>query len=79
MDDHQSANARFLTDAGAGRLAQQADLNARDLALLLQETKRPALLKQAMAARSLLKTGAAQAVANACEALIRTSRKPDTP
>jgi UDP-N-acetylglucosamine--N-acetylmuramyl-(pentapeptide) pyrophosphoryl-undecaprenol N-acetylglucosamine transferase len=26
VDDHQTANARFLVDAGAGWLVQQADL-----------------------------------------------------
>jgi|GEM_PF-5923806 len=69
VDDHQSANARFLTDAGAGQLIQQADLTPQKLARLLGSASRSALLKQAQAAREKQKTGAAQAVADACQEL----------
>ncbi|WP_340123136.1 undecaprenyldiphospho-muramoylpentapeptide beta-N-acetylglucosaminyltransferase [Methylobacter svalbardensis] len=31
IDDHQTANARYLTDAGAGQLLRQKDLNATTL------------------------------------------------
>ncbi|WP_432746556.1 undecaprenyldiphospho-muramoylpentapeptide beta-N-acetylglucosaminyltransferase [Methylobacter sp. G7] len=37
IDDHQTANARYLTDAGAGQLLRQKDLNA--ITLLEQITK----------------------------------------
>ena len=32
IDDHQTANARYLTDAGAGQLLMQKDLTAATLA-----------------------------------------------
>lgn len=37
IDDHQTANARYLTDAGAGQLLRQKDLNA--ITLVEQITK----------------------------------------
>ena len=59
----------LLTDAGAGQLIQQADLTPQKLARLLGSASRSALLKQAQAAREKQKTGAAQAVADACQEL----------
>jgi UDP-N-acetylglucosamine--N-acetylmuramyl-(pentapeptide) pyrophosphoryl-undecaprenol N-acetylglucosamine transferase len=32
IDDHQTANARYLTDAGAGQILMQKNLNAKSLA-----------------------------------------------
>ncbi|WP_159943669.1 aldehyde dehydrogenase family protein, partial [Raoultella sp. 18079] len=46
VDDHQTANARFLADAGGGWLVQQRDLSAGSLAQLLQNTERAALLER---------------------------------
>ena len=37
IDDHQTANARYLTDAGAGILLMQKDLSASTLAAKITE------------------------------------------
>ena len=69
VDDHQTSNARFLVDQGAGWLLPQAELTPERLAQLLQNMTRRALLDCATRARQLEKTGATQAVAAACEEL----------
>ena len=68
VDDHQTANARFLERSGAARVVQQADLNAERLAVLLRETlsDRQHLQTMAEAARRLAKTEAAEQVAQTC-------------
>jgi UDP-N-acetylglucosamine--N-acetylmuramyl-(pentapeptide) pyrophosphoryl-undecaprenol N-acetylglucosamine transferase len=52
VDDHQTGNARFLSDAGAGWLMQQKDLDPRQLATLIAGLDRPTLA--AMAAKAPL-------------------------
>lgn len=69
VDDHQTGNARFLVDAGGGWLVQQRDLTPGWLADLLQKTERPALLQRGLAAQVMQKTGATQAMVQACEEL----------
>ncbi len=69
VDDHQTANARFLTDAGAGWLVPQPELTPRRLADLLLNTGREALLQRALEAKKMEKTQAAREVAMACEEL----------
>ena len=73
IDDHQTQNARWLADAGAAVLLPQARMNAEHLAELLQHwlSDKSQLLSMAVNARRLAKTGAAQAVANACEEVCR--------
>ena len=68
VDDHQTANARFLERSGAARVVQQADLNAERLAVLLRETlsDRQHLQTMGEAARRLAKTEAAEQVARTC-------------
>jgi len=70
VDDHQSANARFLADAGAAWLIQQRDLDAGHLAALLQELAgaegHGRLLDMARAARALARPEAAERVAARC-------------
>ncbi|MBS1226018.1 MAG: UDP-N-acetylglucosamine:LPS N-acetylglucosamine transferase [Proteobacteria bacterium] len=68
VDDHQTANARFLEQGGAALIRQQADLNAERLAAILREWlgDRARLLGMATAARSLAKIEAAEQVAQAC-------------
>lgn len=68
VDDHQTANARFLERSGAARVVQQADLNAERLAVLLREalSDRQHLQTMAEAARRLAKTEAAEQVAQTC-------------
>ena len=69
VDDHQTRNAAFLVDQGAGWLIPQAQLSPERLARLLQETGRAALLQCALNAKALQKTGATRDVVAACEEL----------
>ncbi|MEW6688467.1 MAG: undecaprenyldiphospho-muramoylpentapeptide beta-N-acetylglucosaminyltransferase [Pseudomonadota bacterium] len=69
VDDHQTANARFLADRGAALLLPQARLTPEALAALLRSLDRAALLAMARKARALGKPEAARAVADACVAL----------
>lgn len=68
VDDHQTANARFLEQGGAALIRQQAELDAGRLAATLRELlgDRARLLNMAMAARRLAKMNAAEQVARAC-------------
>jgi UDP-N-acetylglucosamine--N-acetylmuramyl-(pentapeptide) pyrophosphoryl-undecaprenol N-acetylglucosamine transferase len=50
VDDHQTTNARFLVDAGAGWLVQQADLTAERWKCY--KNGAPALLQRALKAKT---------------------------
>jgi len=69
VDDHQTSNARFLVDQGAGWLIQQRDLRPQVVADLLLNLKRPALLDKALQAKKLQKNDATQQLVAACEEL----------
>ena len=71
VDDHQAANARFLEDAGAGRMLRQEGLDAAQLhSVLLPLLEDPSLrLRWAEAARRQARVNAAQDVADACEGI----------
>jgi UDP-N-acetylglucosamine--N-acetylmuramyl-(pentapeptide) pyrophosphoryl-undecaprenol N-acetylglucosamine transferase len=69
VDDHQTHNARFLSEHGAAVLLPQKELSAEKLAQLLREMNREKLLAMAQAARGLAKPDATQAVANVCKEL----------
>jgi len=73
VDDHQSANARYLTDAGAARLLVQKHLTPEGLAEQLRELlgDRAALLTMAEAARARANPDAAERIAAACWELAR--------
>ncbi len=71
VDDHQTANARFLVDAGAGWLMQQSVLTAQKLAEMLENMQRSTLVEKAQKAKTMQKLEAAQRVADACEGLAR--------
>ncbi|MCU7959173.1 MAG: undecaprenyldiphospho-muramoylpentapeptide beta-N-acetylglucosaminyltransferase [gamma proteobacterium symbiont of Bathyaustriella thionipta] len=68
VDDHQSANASSLVEAGAAIMIQQSELSAQRLSEqlldLLNDPKR--LQRMALAARELARPDAAQRVADAC-------------
>src|SRR5438067_6941366 len=64
VDDHQTANARFLAERGAAILLAQRELSAERLAALIRALDRPALLKMAQNARALGKPDAARVVAH---------------
>jgi len=65
VDDHQTANARFLASAGAAILLPQNELTPERLALL-RDLKRPQLLEMAEKARALAMPDATATVANVC-------------
>jgi UDP-N-acetylglucosamine--N-acetylmuramyl-(pentapeptide) pyrophosphoryl-undecaprenol N-acetylglucosamine transferase len=69
VDDHQTFNARFLSERGAAKLIPQTELTAEKLAQLLVELTREKLLEMALQARSLAKAEAAKQVAIVCSAL----------
>jgi UDP-N-acetylglucosamine--N-acetylmuramyl-(pentapeptide) pyrophosphoryl-undecaprenol N-acetylglucosamine transferase len=66
IDDHQTANAKFLSDAGAAILLPQPLLNPQDLALIIQNIKRFDLKAMALRAHALSKPHATQRVAEVC-------------
>lgn len=66
VDDHQTKNARFLSDAGAAVLAPQSALTPERLAALIAGFDRKRLLEMAARARSLGRPGATAAVAQTC-------------
>ena len=68
VDDHQTANGRFLVDAGAAEMYAQAGLQAATLAACLTRLDRSGLLRMAEAARTLARPGAAAEVADRVEA-----------
>jgi UDP-N-acetylglucosamine--N-acetylmuramyl-(pentapeptide) pyrophosphoryl-undecaprenol N-acetylglucosamine transferase len=64
--DEQSANARFLADAGAARMIPQQELTPEVLARELAGLDRARLVAMAVAARKLGRTDAADRVADTC-------------
>lgn len=66
VDDHQTGNARYLSEAGAAVLLPQAELNPARLAQLLSEAQRSQLAAMAQKARALARPGATDDVATAC-------------
>lgn len=72
VDDHQTANARFLADRDAAILLPQAELSRARLAEILGEltAHRDVLLKMAVAARACASPDAADAVAQVCLEII---------
>ena len=66
IDDHQTANAQFLSDADAAILLPQQYLNAQDLALMIQNLSREDLKEMALRAHALAKPQATQRVAEVC-------------
>jgi len=74
VDDHQTYNARFLSERGAAWLLPQSELSAEKLAQLLRdlvndEQGREKLAAMAQQARSVAKADAAQQVAQICAEL----------
>jgi len=69
VDDHQTRNALYLTEAGAARLILQTELTPETLAKVLRELLsegREGFIKMANAARGLAKPAATQRVAETC-------------
>ena len=66
VDDHQTTNAKFLSEAGAALLLPQPELTPQKLAQLLREFTREKLLTMAVKARGLAKPDATRRVAQVC-------------
>ena len=71
VDDHQTANGKFLADRGAAILIQQRDLTPQALAQRIQGLDRSRLLEMARQARVLGKPDAARVVAERCMSIAR--------
>ncbi|MBM3391697.1 MAG: undecaprenyldiphospho-muramoylpentapeptide beta-N-acetylglucosaminyltransferase [Betaproteobacteria bacterium] len=71
VDDHQTGNARFLSDAGAAILLPQSELAPERLAALLREQTRAKLAAMAQKARALAKPEATRYVAEICMEIAR--------
>jgi UDP-N-acetylglucosamine--N-acetylmuramyl-(pentapeptide) pyrophosphoryl-undecaprenol N-acetylglucosamine transferase len=72
VDDHQTHNARFLSEAGAACLLPQGQLDPERLAALLGQfcTDRPRLLQMAQTARGLARPMATERVAQVCSEVL---------
>jgi len=68
VDDHQTANAEYLVDAGAAIVKQQHEFTSEWLSntITRMTEQRDTLLKMATAARSMAKPDAASEVADCC-------------
>jgi len=73
VDDHQTANAKYLVDDEAAFLKQQSDLSVDWLAQWLAVQTRESLMQVAMRARQHAKTAAAHTIAEQCLSLGRPS------
>lgn len=71
VDDHQTGNAEFLSEAGAAWLIQQKDLSAERLATLIGGLDRAMLAIMSDKAKKLAKPEATKRVADICEALAK--------
>ena len=71
VDDHQTANARFLVDGGAARLLPQSGLTPEGLAELLRGLDRERCRQMALAARALARPEATEALADELERLAK--------
>lgn len=69
VDDHQTYNARFLSEHGAAVLLPQTELSAEKLAQLLRGLTRERLQAMAQAAHSLAKPDATAQVVKICAEL----------
>ena len=69
VDDHQTRNAQFLVEQGAGWQIAQSELTPNYLAKLLQQTERLALVNIGLQAKKMQKIEATAHIVAACEAL----------
>ena len=69
VDDHQTSNARFLVQQGAGWQMAQSELTPQTLANILQKTERAELVSIGLKAKTMQKTEAATCIVAACEEL----------
>jgi len=74
VDDHQTANAKFLAERGAAILLPQSAMTPSRLAELMRSLDRARLLEMANKARALGRPDAARVVAERCMALVDGGR-----
>jgi UDP-N-acetylglucosamine--N-acetylmuramyl-(pentapeptide) pyrophosphoryl-undecaprenol N-acetylglucosamine transferase len=65
IDDHQTANAKYLTDIGGGRLLLQKDMNENSLAMAINEVLQQ-LDSMSQAAKKCARLDATEVVAGHC-------------
>jgi UDP-N-acetylglucosamine--N-acetylmuramyl-(pentapeptide) pyrophosphoryl-undecaprenol N-acetylglucosamine transferase len=70
VDDHQTYNARFLVDQGAGWLMPQQQLTADSLAAFLGQLDRTELLQRACNAKKMQQLQATDRMVAACEEFV---------
>ena len=66
VDDHQTSNAHYLSDAGAAILIAQTEFTVARVSALLQDLTREQCLSMAIKARALGKPEATADVAKIC-------------
>lgn len=66
VDDHQTYNAKYLSDAGAAKLIQQTEFNVQKATEILRSLSREVCLEMAIKARALAMPEATQTVAKIC-------------
>lgn len=66
VDDHQTSNAHYLSDAGAALLIPQPEFTVTKVAALLKSLTRETCLQMSVKARALGKPDATETVANIC-------------
>jgi UDP-N-acetylglucosamine--N-acetylmuramyl-(pentapeptide) pyrophosphoryl-undecaprenol N-acetylglucosamine transferase len=71
VDDHQTANARFLAEHGAAILLPQGEMTPDKLAALVGAMDRTKLREMAKKARALGRPDAARVVARRCMEIAR--------
>ena len=71
VDDHQTANGKFLADAGGAFLLPQSEMTSESVSLIRNYT-RSQLLQMAERARELARPEAAESVARVCEEVCKT-------
>ncbi len=69
VDDHQTSNARFLVERGAGWQMAQSELTPQRLADMLQITERLTLMSIGLEAKKMQKIAATTHIVAACEEL----------
>ncbi len=70
VDDHQTYNARFLVDQGAGWMMQQHELSPEVLAAFLSTINRAELLARAEQAKNMQQLHATEKIVAACEEIV---------
>jgi UDP-N-acetylglucosamine--N-acetylmuramyl-(pentapeptide) pyrophosphoryl-undecaprenol N-acetylglucosamine transferase len=66
VDDHQTYNAKYLSDAGAAKLIQQSEFNVQKATEILSNLTREICLEMAIKAKQLAKPEATHTVAKIC-------------